>query len=130
MTDTTTIRVEAVLNFPLHDDDSSLPVRQGIHAYPTATPGLVVHPLITTPTDTSPDWWNVTHIQTGKRIPGIFRSRENATAYAEAAAELADWQDRPAPERDACMALATQHGGIDNADYLDAVRPEPLPAAA
>ncbi|WP_019358030.1 hypothetical protein [Streptomyces sp. AA1529] len=121
----TTVRIDAHITLPL-DDGTGLPMKQTIHAFPTNIPGLVVFPLILSPLDTDPDWWNVTHAASGKRLPTTFRSRAAAEAFANAVGPLADWE-QPQPhvvDKGAFKALTAKHGGLTDAEYRTAAQSE------
>jgi hypothetical protein len=109
-----TVHVDVVLNMPL-DDGGFFPVAQGIGGVRTQTEGLVVFPRLTGLFEIDESQWHVTHVGTGRRIPVTFDDKAHATAFANAAGELAVWsQKRPELPPDVLVrliVLAQEHGG-------------------
>lgn len=108
---TETIHVDVITHIPL-DSGGTLPLRQGIAAHPTDTPGLVTFPSLAGILASDDSVWHVTHTPTGRRIPVSFTSQDDATAYANSVGTLGDWtQIRPTVDPLAVLRAAIAHNG-------------------
>jgi len=114
-----TVRVDV----RIYDDSGALTIRQTIHATPTATPGLVIHPLLLGPVTVDDNWCSVTHAPSGKRLPATFRTAEAAAAFAKAVGPLTNWeaqQPRTSQRlKEEATRLRREHGGIPDWQYTD-----------
>ncbi|MFI8792634.1 hypothetical protein [Streptomyces sp. NPDC055105] len=112
-----TISIKVPLDLPTEDGELSR-VRQTIIAILTQTDGLVVFPALGYLFDFIDDAWHVTHVGTGLRLPLTFPGEAQATAFANAAGELADWSvnhpSLPLDVRRQVVLLGKEHGGIPN----------------
>jgi hypothetical protein len=92
--------------------DGSEPV--AVEAITSRTPGLAVTRAIFLQPGYD-GWWTVTHLATGKALPGYFPSAGQAVAFAEDVAPLADWTAAWAPRGAEFMAaycgVRARHGG-------------------
>ncbi len=118
-----TVHVETVIHMPL-DDGGYLPIRQGISARPTQTPGLVVFPALTGILAIDDDVWHVTHVRSGRRLPVAFTSRQAATDYANELGELGDWDidwnaTKPAIDPVTVLRIAREHGAVIDEKYRE-----------
>lgn len=86
-----------------------------VEAIDTNTPGLAVtRAVFKQPGYT---YWNVTHVATGRRIPGYFKTSGPAVAFADALAPLGDWTTPDGPDRThafnaAYVAVMRSRGGL------------------
>jgi hypothetical protein len=113
----TTVHVDATIHLPL-DGGGTLPLRQGMAALPTSTPGLVVFPALVGILAVDDSTWHVTHVATGRRIPVSFADKDTAEGYANALGGLGDWtQGKPAVPPLDVLRLAREHGGTLDARY-------------
>lgn len=88
-------------------------------AIATNTPGLAVTRAVFR--EPGYAYWNVTHIATGKRIPGFFEISEKAVKFADDLASLGDWTTPDGPERTptfgrAYLNLMNTHWALDECD--------------
>jgi hypothetical protein len=91
----------------------SCPVDHSARGWRTTTPGLVVMQP-TCPQEDDHDWWSITHLATGMRLPAWFDSPEHAMACAASLGALWDWTICGAPEHDVQLetcALLREYGG-------------------
>ncbi|MDI3408331.1 hypothetical protein [Streptomyces cavernicola] len=116
-----TIHVDVPLNLPT-SDGTLVRTRQAIGAIRTQTEGLVIFPKVVGLMEIDESVWVVTHTLTGLRLPFEFPDEEHATAFANAAAPMACWdQEQPVVTREAklqLVALAEEHAGFAEPRFL------------